>query len=161
MKSGFIKLMLLLVTFGLVTACSSSNTQQQNTGVGAVSGAVVGGLAGSLVGGGAGRVAAIGAGAIIGALIGGSIGKSMDSSDTVRTYHAMSYNHPHKATHWRNIKTGARYTVIPTSGMLTINGNPNCRDYKTIANMNGKRQEVYGTACRQADGTWQTVTVTR
>ncbi|HLB41361.1 MAG TPA: hypothetical protein VJN02_00665 [Gammaproteobacteria bacterium] len=51
--------------------------------------------------------------------------------------------------------SGVRYTMIPTSNMMTINGRSNCRQYRSIATINGKIQQMTGIACRQADGTWQ------
>jgi hypothetical protein len=30
-----------------------------------------------------------------------------------------------------------------------------CREYRTTATIDGKAQEIHGTACRQPDGTWQ------
>lgn len=35
--------------------------------------------------------------------------------------------------------------------------NRECREFRTTANIGGRSQWVYGTACRQPDGTWQTV----
>ncbi len=134
----------------------STNTQKQNTAVGAVSGAVVGGLAGSAIGSGAGTVVAVGTGAIVGALIGGAIGHSMDSTDNTKTYQAMN-NPSNKPMRWKNKKTGYVYTVVPTSKMMTVNGNPNCRAYRTKAIIHGTIKRVHGIACMQADGTWHAV----
>ena len=30
-----------------------------------------------------------------------------------------------------------------------------CRDYRTTATIEGRQQQLYGTACRQPDGSWQ------
>jgi surface antigen len=30
-----------------------------------------------------------------------------------------------------------------------------CREYRTTATIEGKAQEIHGTACLQPDGTWQ------
>ena len=148
-------LLVMLATFGIVSC--SSNTQSENTGIGVAVGAVTGGVAGSFVGQGVGRVVAVGVGAIAGGLIGGSVGNSMDSSDHTYTYEALNTNHTYKSSHWRNERTGAKYSVIPTSNLITINGNPNCRNYRAIAIVNGEKQESFGTACRQADGSWRAV----
>jgi len=153
MKKGIIPI--TIVMLGLVLTACSTNTQRENTGIGAVTGAVVGGLAGSAIGGGAGKVVAIGAGAIIGALVGAEVGKSMQSSDSTKTYNALNSNATNQTTKWKNKNTGATYTVTPTTGRMTMNGNSNCREYRTTAVINGKKQQMYGTACRQTDGTWQ------
>lgn len=158
MKNLLIKLMFLMMSVSLITSCSSSNTQSQNTTAGAATGAVIGGLAGSLVGAGAGKVVAIAAGAVAGGLVGGYIGHSMDSSDQSKMNQAMTKNPPHKSSHWKNKKTQTSYNVIPTSKMMTYNGNPNCRSYTaTTINPNGKKYMTKGIACQQTDGTWQTI----
>ncbi|OGT35220.1 MAG: hypothetical protein A3F11_02120 [Gammaproteobacteria bacterium RIFCSPHIGHO2_12_FULL_37_14] len=146
----------LLILSILATSCST-NTQKENTAIGAVSGGVIGGLAGSLVGGGAGRVVAIGAGVVAGALLGGYIGHSMDSSDNTKMNHALNSNATNQTSSWKNKKTGAKYTMTPTSKMMTVNGNPNCRKFRSNAIIDGKKQQVHGIACRQADGSWQAI----
>ena len=153
MKNRLIQLLVLFLTIGLVSC--STNTQQQNEGIGAVSGAVIGGVAGSFIGQGTGQVVAIGAGAIIGALVGYEIGKNMDSADSNKTYNALNNNPTNKASHWKNKKTGARYTVVPTSNHMAMGHYNNCRTYRTTAVINGQSQTVNGTACRQANGTWK------
>lgn len=148
MKNHLTKVIVLAAAMSL--AGCASNTQNQNTALGAVTGGVAGGLIGSAVGGGA----AVAVGAVAGAVIGGVIGHSMDSSDTARTYVVLDKNRKGHATMWVNSKTGARYTVVPVSGRMTINGHPNCRKYRTTAVINGQAKHVYGYACRQSNGTW-------
>jgi surface antigen len=150
MKNTFVKLA-LVATIGSIgiTGCST-NTQGQNTAVGAVGGAVVGGLAGSAVGGGA----AVAVGAVAGALLGGFIGHSMDSTDKPHMYSAMD-NPTNTPTTWKNQKSGAVYTVTPTSGMMAVDGNKNCRKYvTTVTKASGKTKRTHGIACKQADGSW-------
>lgn len=137
-----------------IAGCST-NTQGQNTGLGAVTGGVVGGVAGAALGGGAVGVAA---GAIAGAVIGGFIGHNMDYTDQSRMNSALNDNRRDQATTWTNSKTGTTYRFVPTSRYMMVNGNPNCRKYYAVAKMsNGHKHKVYGVACRQADGTWQSV----
>lgn len=157
MKKVLLNLFVALMSISLV-ACST-NTQKENTAIGAVGGAVVGGLAGSLVGGGTGQVIAIGAGAIIGALVGGTIGHSMDSSDQSKTYYTLDHNGKNRSTTWTNTKNGTTYTVTPVSKRFTVNGNHNCRKFRTSAMVDGKTENMYGVACRQADGSWKSVNV--
>lgn len=154
MKNGLLKLFALFLGACLVISCSS-NTQDENTGVGVVAGAVLGGLTGSLIGQGAGQVAAIGVGAIAGGILGGYVGKSMDSSDKAQMNSAMNSTPKHKCKHWKNKKTGVSYNVTPTSDTMSFNGNSNCRGYTATSISNGKSQQTTGTACRQTDGTWQ------
>jgi len=150
MKSVLAKSVLLAVSISLV-GCST-NTQNQNTGIGAVTGAVVGGLAGSLVGGGTGKAVAIGVGIVAGALVGGYIGHSMDSSDRANVYNSVSSG---RSSTWENQKTHTKYRVVPSKHYVKVKGNPNCRTFTTTAMVNGKTQNVKGVACRQADGSWK------
>lgn len=151
MKTQFSKVVILAAAMALV-GCSS-NTQNQNTAVGAVTGGVAGGLIGSAVGGGT----AVAVGAVAGALIGGVIGHNMDSSDTAKTYTVLDHNRKGRPTMWVNSRTGAHYTVVPVSGRMTINGHPNCRKYRTTAVMNGQTKTVYGYACKQDNGSWMAI----
>jgi len=155
MKNGLIKLGLLFLTVCLV-GCST-NTQKENTATGAVGGGVLGGLAGSLIGAGTGQAVAIGAGIIAGALIGGYIGHEADSSDTAKANAAMNDNPPNKCTTWKNKKTHKQYSVKPTSNNMTMNGNPNCRTYTTVIQLDGKTEKTKGTACRQENGNWNII----
>jgi len=152
MKKDLLKLVVLGVSASLALTSCSTNTQQQNTAVGAVSGAAVGGLATGLAGASGWGIAG---GAIVGALIGGVIGHNMDSSDTAKTYTAMDTNPMNQPTVWKNERTGTVYHVIPTSAPMTINGNSDCRRYRATAYHHGKKHHFYGTACRQADGSWR------
>lgn len=152
MRNILVSLVALFLSFSLV-ACST-NTQSQNTGIGAVSGAVVGGLAGSLIGAGAGKVVAVGVGAIAGALIGGAIGHSMQSSDTARMDTALNNNPPNQPAQWVNPNTHTTYVMTPTSHYFAMDGYRHCRHYRTVAIIDGVKHYVYGTACRRANGTW-------
>ncbi len=139
-------------TIGLV-GCST-NTQNENTGIGAVSGAAVGGVGAALL---HGNPVWIGAGIVGGALIGGFVGHSMDSSDNTQTYKVIQNSPTDQTTRWVNPKTGVAYTMTPTSGLFNLNGNPNCRDFHFTATRYGKMHEYEGTACQMRDGYWHTV----
>ncbi len=156
MKQAFIKLVLLAASAALVVSCSSSNTRDQNTGIGAVTGAVVGGLAGSAIGAGTGTAVAVGVGIVGGALIGGAIGHSMDSSDNMQANYALTNVPQHRMHHWKS-HNGTHYTVIPTSKSMKMYGHEHCRKYTMIANVHGKKEKVHGVACRKANGTWESI----
>lgn len=148
----------LSTVLAVTLACSSmvgcsTNTQGQNTGIGAITGGVVGGLAGAAIGGGW----AVGIGAVAGAVLGGYIGHSMDHTDQVRMNNAMSNNSVDQPTVWTNPKTGVTYRIVPVSGPITVGNNHDCRRYYTVAVNHGKNHRVYGTACRHSDGKWYTV----
>ena len=134
------------------TLIASGCATQEQTG--AVTGGVIGGLAGSTIGHGSGRSAAIVAGTIAGALIGGAVGKSMDAQDRRQASQALEYGRINEPYAWRNPDTGVAYTVTPVRTYENHAGAP-CREYYTDAIIDGRRDRIYGTACRQADGSWQ------
>lgn len=133
----------------LLTSC----TQVNNEAVGTVAGGVAGGLLGSTIGGGAGKVAAAAGGAIIGAFLGGKIGQYMDRQDRLEMQRALETAPVGRAVSWKNPDNGNHYSVKPTRTYYK-NEQP-CREYTTQAMIGGKSQQIYGTACRQADGSWQ------
>ncbi len=137
----------------LLAGCSQ---QTKNQDVGTVVGGALGGLVGAQVGSGRGRVAAAVAGTIAGALIGGSIGKSMDELDRMKAAQALERTPTGQTATWQNPDTGNNYAVTPTNTYTSDGGAP-CRDYTTEGWINGKREVIKGTACRQPDGTWRTV----
>jgi surface antigen len=137
-----------------ISLVSCSNMSKQD--VGALSGAAIGGLVGSQFGQGGGQILAIGAGAVAGALIGGAIGKNMDETDRLKMNQALEQNSVGQPAYWKNNKTGANYTVTPVKN-VSVKGNQYCREYRTVADIAGKKQQIYGTACRQPDGSWKVV----
>lgn len=151
MKKLFTAIIVLLCTASLV-GCQNMSKQD----VGVLSGGVAGGLIGSTVGKGSGQILAIAAGTIAGAIIGGAIGKNMDDTDKLKMNRALDNNPVGKPAYWHNAQTGAAYEVVPVKN-VSVGGNEYCREYRTVANIAGKKQQMYGTACRQPDGTWQAV----
>lgn len=133
-----------------LSGCETPATKEQS---GMVIGGVLGGVIGSQVGGGRGRTAATIIGALAGAAIGGNIGRSMDETDRLKTAHALETVRTGVPSQWRNPDTGNDYTVVPTRTYETNDGP--CREYTMDAIIGGKKETVYGTACRQADGSWR------
>lgn len=142
--------MTMLMSF-LLIGC----TEVTNEGVGTVAGGVVGGLLGSQFGGGSGKVAAAAGGALLGAYLGGNIGRTMDRVDRMEMQRALETAPTGKEVNWHNPDSGNRYTVKPTR--TYYHSNQPCREYITNAIIGGKRQQIYGKACRKADGSWQVV----
>ena len=136
----------------LVFAGCSSGINKQTIGSGV--GGIIGGIAGSQVGGGTGRTAAIVAGTLAGAMLGGAVGQSMDTTDKYNTQQALETAPVGQPVSWKNPDNNTRYTVTPTRTNHRSDGTP-CREYSTTAIINGRKETVYSTACRQADGTWQ------
>lgn len=145
------KLSFAVLSFPLLFA---SCAQMNNEGVGTLTGGVVGGLLGSQFGGGSGKVLAAAGGAIVGSMIGGKIGQTMDRQDKLEMQHALESTPTGKAVVWKNPDSGNKYKVTPTSTYYQPNQQP-CREYVTYADIGGKREQIYGKACRKADGSWQ------
>jgi surface antigen len=120
-----------------------------------VIGGVLGGLLGRQVGEGHGNVAAIIVGTLAGAAIGGSIGRTMDETDRLKTSMALENVRTGVPSTWRNPDTGNQYTVTPTR--TYDSGSGPCREFTVDAVIGGRTEQVYGTACRQPDGSWKVV----
>jgi surface antigen len=135
-----------------LTGCATNQGPKQQGGM--VIGGILGGLLGNQVGGhGPGRTAAVIAGTLAGAAIGGAVGQSMDTTDRLNTSAALENVRTGVPTTWRNPDTGNQYTVVPTRTYNTSTGP--CREYTIDAMVGGRKEQVYGTACRQPDGSWR------
>lgn len=144
------KLILIAAAAGALAlaGCESTNEQQ-----GQVIGAIAGGLLGSQVDNGRARTAATIAGTIAGGFIGGNIGRRMDDGDRYRASQALERSPTYQSSSWENPDTGNRYSVTPTRTYYS--DTQPCRDYTTEAWIDGRRETLYGTACRQSDGSWR------
>jgi|TARA_R110002126_G_scaffold106938_1_gene242135 surface antigen len=145
MKKNAWGFVLVLLTVGC--------TEVTQEGVGSVAGGVAGGILGNQVGGGSGKVVATVVGAMAGAVIGGKIGAHMDRQDKINMERALETAPTGKKTSWKNPDSGDQYSVTPTRTYYR-NDQP-CREYTTYANIGGKQEQIYGKACRQADGSWR------
>lgn len=135
----------------VLAGCASNPTNQD---IGTVLGGVLGGIGGSQIGEGQGRTAAIIVGTLVGAAIGGSIGRTMDDVDRMKVASALENSPTNRSTTWRNPDSGNRYTVTPRRTYRQAE-QTYCREYSMEAQIGGRREELYGTACRQPDGRWR------
>jgi surface antigen len=143
---------LAVLSLGLTAGCETTTHAQE----GQVIGGVLGGVVGSQVGGGSGRTAAIIVGAIAGSMIGQHVGQTMDDADRMKTALALNDNRTGQTSSWVNPDTGYAYEVTPTRTYEGAGGP--CREFTTTATVGGKPgQELYGTACLQADGSWKII----
>lgn len=122
--------------------------------LGTVVGAGVGAAAGSQIGKGKGQIAAVIAGTVIGGLVGGSVGRSMDQADAQCLGQAMEHAQTGQTIAWRDPAQDADYRVTPTRTYQAQDGRY-CREFTEAAVIEGQKQQLYGTACRQSDGSWQ------
>ena len=132
--------------------CSTAPSKQDQ---GMLIGAIAGGILGHQVGGGSGQVLATMIGTVAGAAIGGSVGRTMDETDRINTAAALENVRTGVSSSWVNPDTGYQYAVTPTK--TYDSGTGPCREYTMDATIGGKTEQVYGTACRQADGSWKIV----
>lgn len=139
-----------------VTMLLSGCQEVRNEQVGTVVGGGLGGLLGAQVGGGSGKIAAAVAGTLVGAYLGGQVGRSMDEVDRMKANRVLESNPTGQTSTWNNPDTGHHYEVTPTRTYQSDAGAP-CRDYTTEAIIDGRREYVKGTACRQPDGTWRAI----
>lgn len=144
-------LLIPLVALAL-SGCNTPPTQEQS---GMVIGGLLGGVIGNQVGRGSGRTAAIIVGTLVGATVGGNVGRSMDETDRLKTAHVLESVRTSVPSTWVNPDTRNQYTVTPTRTFDATTGP--CREYSMRAVIGGKPETVYGTACRQADGSWKVV----
>lgn len=122
--------------------------------IGQVLGGLAGAAVGSQIGDGTGRLIAIIGGAAIGVLVGGSIGRAMDRADYACVDHTLEYAETGRTVAWENPDSGTRYRVTPKETYQNSQGRY-CREYLTEAVIDGRTRQVYGTACRQPDGSWE------
>lgn len=146
-------MVIAVIATSLVAMGCASNPDRRNEETGRVVGGILGGVLGSQVGDGDGRTAAIIAGTLIGAHIGGSVGRNMDENDRARAAQSLESSRTGTSTEWRNPDTGYQYEMTPTRTYQTESGP--CREYTMEAVINGRNETVYGTACRQSDGSWR------
>jgi surface antigen len=127
--------------------------------VGALTVAGLGGLAGATLFDGDARIAGAAAGTLLGAFLGNEAGKSLDRADATYASRAeasaLEYTPAGSATPWRNPDSGSYGAVTPVHTYETAGGY--CREFQHKARIGGRNEQVYGTACRSADGAWQVI----
>lgn len=152
-----LKIVAGLIIAGLILAGCQTGPKQT---FGTLAGGATGALIGAQFGQGSGRLAATALGAAIGAMVGSDIGRQLDEADQRALYdaqyRALEYGNPGTPVAWKNPNSGHYGEVVPGPG-YKVNVS-DCRDYTTTIYIGGQPQVARGTACRQPDGTWQTVT---
>lgn len=135
----------------LLSGCANSRGQNESSGM--IIGGILGGVLGHGVGGGHGQTAATIIGSLIGTSIGGNVGRVMDQNDRIKVAHSLENVRTGVESSWRNPDSGYQYRVVPTR-TYQENALP-CREYQVDATLGGNVEKIYGTACRQADGSWK------
>lgn len=140
-----------------LAACGPEGPSKADTGLAV--GAVAGGILGNQIGSGGGRVAATAIGAVVGGIVGSEIGRYMDQQDRMLAqqaeYEAFERGQSGAVRQWRNPDNGHYGEVIPSRPYKR--GIADCRDYTHKIYIDGQPQAMRGTACRNGDGTWSSV----
>ena len=153
-------LLVAIVAVGLI-GCTQQQYDQTGVGtkttIGALAGAAGGGLLASQLGGGATGIAA---GVLLGGLLGGAVGNVLDQNDreyaAQTTQQSLESSTTGTTSSWQNPDSGNSGSVTPTRTYQNASGQP-CREFTQTIGVGGRTEEAYGTACRQADGSWQIV----
>jgi len=143
-----------------IAACSNNPGGVNKADQGLVLGGVAGGLIGNSLGKGkGGKMGATVAGALIGGILGSSIGSSLDEKDRQLAqeaeFEALERGQSGVSRQWRNPDNPRYGDVVPSKPYKR--GAEDCRDYTHTIYMDGRPQQMRGTACRNGDGTWQNV----
>ena len=150
-KVSYLAVLIALTVF--VSGCASHQIPSRET-QGAVAGGVIGGVLGASIGDGDGRVIATAAGTLLGSLFGAHVGRQLDELDRYRAGQTLETARTGTSQRWVNPDSGVKYGVTPTRTYDSGHGTP-CREFTMDAEIGGKTEQVYGSACRQADGTWK------
>jgi surface antigen len=153
------RLSVSLLAAALLAGCSSANGGMNNQNGGLVLGSVAGGILGNQIGKGRGNAVATVAGAVIGGVVGSSIGKSLDDRDRQLAqeaeFDALERGPSGVSRQWRDPDSGHYGEIVPSKPYKR--GLADCRDYTHTIYIDGRPQQMRGTACRSNDGTWQAV----
>ncbi len=152
------KNVMLVVTLVIMSACATSQYGQKQT-VGGLAGAALGGLLGAQFGGGKGQLASTAVGVLLGGLMGSEVGRSMDDTDRMKADQANINARTAplgQVINWNNSQNNHTGTITPVRDGYSDTGNY-CREFHQTVSISGKKEEAYGIACRQPDGTWRIV----
>tara|TARA_B110001454_G_C12569419_1_gene371254 strand:- start:271 stop:765 length:495 start_codon:yes stop_codon:yes gene_type:complete len=157
-KEKLMLAVLLIAVASLASGCAGNITKQ---GTGTAIGAVTGGaLAYGLGKDSSNKNIWMILGVASGALIGNNIGAQLDERDRLLAgqtiQQTLELGPDQSQGQWNNPNTGNSGTVVPTATHTGSTGQP-CREFITTVKIGGVEQQGYGTACRQADGSWKIV----
>lgn len=147
-----------LVLALLLAGCQADNMGTKET-FGTLGGAAAGGLLGSQIGHGSGKLVATGAGVLLGGWLGNEIGASLDKADRLQASQAetRAYSAPMgQQITWNNPQSGNSGTIVPVRDGYASNG-AYCREFQQTIIIGGQKQQGFGKACQQPDGSWKIV----
>jgi len=147
----------LLVAFPALSCQTVADTTRDNPKavLGSLGGAAAGAGIAAIAGGSAGWIVAAG---LAGGLLGGAIGHRLDNKDkqmaAQAAANAFENNRTGQSAGWKNPDSGNSGTITPTKTYQAGSGQY-CREYRQDVVIGGEKQQAYGTACRQPDGSWK------
>lgn len=87
-------------------------------------------------------------------------GESLEETDqraVANTFqYALENNKSGTAATWNNPDSAHSGSTVPLKTFQSAEG-VNCREYQQVIIIGGKKEQGYGTACRQPDGSWRIV----
>lgn len=151
---------ILVLTVAAVFVVSGCDTLKTKEGQGTVFGGLAGAAIGSQVGHGWGTALAMTAGVVGGALLGQHLGSRLDKADRYEqgqaATNAFESAPSGQTVPWSNPDSGHSGEITPTRTYQQADGTY-CREFASKVVIEGETETVYGTACRNPDGTWRTV----
>ncbi len=156
MKDKYSLPLVALLSAVLLGGCQSTGAGHNQEVAGTVVGGTAGGFIGSQFGQGVGRWAGGAVGVVAGAIAGNAIGRYLDESDSGharRAFSSASRAPVGDTVYWENGRTGHWGWYQPTADGHSRYGNY-CREFTMNANINGRSEQVTGTACRRPNSTW-------
>jgi surface antigen len=152
--------LLMVFTFLLfLWGCATSPYQEPQVSKRAVVtilGAGAGALLGAQFGSGRGQLAAVALGTALGGATAYWLSEGMDRNDRQVVNYALENSPDGQQLPWRNNQSGKEFAVTPTRTYQQQTGQY-CREFTTDIMVGGKKEQGYGTACRQPDGAWKIV----
>jgi surface antigen len=124
--------------------------------VGGLVGAAAGGFTGSRFGGAKDTLSATAIGTLIGAAGGARTGDGIARSEELCFSQSFEHVADRDTIAWMDPAEGIHYAVTPTRTVKSVDGRY-CREYTARATVNGQAAGIFGTACRQPDGSWELV----
>jgi surface antigen len=133
----------LVLVLLAVSGCGTTSTGSSNQPGGTVTTPVDGSGKASMVGG----------------LITGSIGEGLASGDKRKAleaeYRALEYTPSGQKVAWSGDRGGRSGEVVPAQPYRV--GSQDCRQFTHTVTANGQTRTARGTACRNEDGSWATL----
>jgi surface antigen len=124
--------------------------------VGRLVGAAPGGFTGSQFGPAKDTLSATAIGSLIEAAVGPQAADGIARSEEVCFSQSFEHVADRETVAWMDPVEGVHYAVTPTRTVKSSDGRY-CREYAARATVNGQAAGIFGTACRQPDGSWELV----